>query len=471
MLKIYNTERRRKEVIAPREETGKLLIYTCGPTVYDYAHIGNFRTYVFEDILRRTIKYFGFPIRQVMNLTDVDDKTIKGAIHRGISLTEYTQIYKEAFFSDLKVLNIEPVEEYVSATDTIPEITQMIAVLLKKKLAYQSDDGSVYFNIDRFPSYGRLSHLKINKFAKNASPSGTLEDEYTQDSVSNFALWKAYDLRRDGDVYWESPFGRGRPGWHIECSAMAIKLLGETIDIHVGGVDNIFPHHENEIAQSEGYTGKTFVRYWIHVGHLIVDGRKMSKSFGNFYTLRDLIKKGYSGIELRYLLLKTHYRTQLNFTLEELEASRQALLRWRGCVERLRAIEGGSGGSLSAHVYQARTTFKKALGDDLNISMGLAAIFDLIKIVNTEIDSHNLSRNGAQEVLNLFEEVDVVLGVLPTEEGMNSIPRDIQEAFAKREAARTDKNWQEADKQREYIQMRGYTVEDDATKSTVKKQR
>jgi len=468
MLKMYNTENRSKEIIALRSGSSKLLIYTCGPTVYDHSHIGNFRTYVFEDILRRTIKYFGFSVRQVMNLTDIDDKTIKGATQLGISLKEYTKIYKKAFFSDLRMLNIESVEKYVSATDIIPEIIQMIALLLKKKLAYQSNDGSIYFNIDRFPSYGRLSHLKRNQYKEDAPLSGILEDEYTKDSISNFALWKAYNPVRDGEIYWESPFGRGRPGWHIECSAMAIKWLGETIDIHVGGVDNIFPHHENEIAQSEGYTGKHFVRHWIHVGHLIVEGKKMSKSFGNFYTLRDLIKRGYSGIELRYLLLKTHYRTQLNFTMGELEASRQALLRWNGCVARLRAVEGGNH-SLSEHIYRTRNTFREALANDLNISMGLAAIFDLIKVVNTEIDSHNLSKEGAQEVLKFFDEVDGVLGILPSKKETHFIPQDIQEALAKREAARADKEWHEADRQREYIQMRGYTVEDGATKSTVKK--
>ena len=467
MLKIYNTEKRTKDPIILPEGAKELFMYTCGPTVYNYAHIGNFRTYVFEDVLRRTIKYFGLPLKQVMNLTDVEDKTIKGAMEKGVPLSEYTQTYKDAFFADLKMLNIEPVEEYVSATDYIPEMIQMIETLLEKGLAYQGKDGGVYFSINKFPSYGRLSHLEIEELKEGASERVS-EDEYEKESACDFVLWKAYDPKRDGDVYWESPFGKGRPGWHIECSAMAIKLLGETIDIHVGGVDNIFPHHENEIAQSEGCTGKHFVRHWIHAEHLIVDGKKMSKSLGNFYTLRDLLEKGYTGPEIRYLLLNSHYRTQLNFTMQGLEASRQALSRWSACIDRLRAVEG-SGSSMADLITHTRSAFKEALADDLNISVALAALFDLLKTVNTHIDSSNVSKEGAQAVLKFLEEVDTVLGVLPLQQTSLAIPQDVQEAFEKRQAARKSKDWQEADKQRDYIQTQGYLIEDSPTGSKVRK--
>ncbi|MCB1080404.1 MAG: cysteine--tRNA ligase [Chlamydiia bacterium] len=466
MIKIYNTEKRTKEPIVLAEGSRELKMYTCGPTVYNYAHIGNFRTYVFEDLLRRTLKYFGFPLKQVMNLTDVEDKTIKGALEKGISLSAYTQIYKEAFFADLKVLNIEPVEEYPAATDYIPEMIHMIERLLEKGIAYQGKEGDVYFSIDKFPSYGRLSHLKIEELKEGASERVSA-DEYDKESASDFVLWKSYDPVRDGDVFWESPFGKGRPGWHIECSAMATKLLGKTLDIHVGGVDNIFPHHENEIAQSEGCTGEHFVRHWIHAEHLIVDGKKMSKSLGNFYTLRDLLDKGYTGPEVRYLLLSTHYRTQLNFTLQGLEASRGALSRWRAFIDRLRGAKGKGGAD--AVIQKARTDFNEALGDDLNISVALAALFDLLKTLNAQIDAEELSQEGAHAVLKFLQEVDHVLGVLPLQEEVLQIPQEIQDAFEKRQTARQNKDYREADKHRDYIQSQGYVIEDSPSGSRVKK--
>ncbi len=312
-------------------------MYTCGPTVYNFAHIGNFRTYVFEDLLRRTIKFFGFSINQVMNLTDLDDKTIKGAIDQKISLDAFTQPYKDAFFEDLSTLGIEKVEHYPEATQYIAEMITIIEKLLEKGVAYRSQDGSIYFAISKFPSYGRLSHLHLNELEVGASER-ILHDEYEKENASDFVLWKAYDPLRDGEIYWESPFGKGRPGWHIECSAMAMKLLGESIDIHVGGVDNMFPHHENEIAQSEAYSCCHFVRYWLHAEHLLVDHKKMSKSLGNFYTLRDLLAKGYTGKQVRYMLLATHYRTQLNFTFAGLDATRATLERFSDFIQRLRNV-------------------------------------------------------------------------------------------------------------------------------------
>ncbi len=335
-LKLYNTESRQKEELVPLD--GRCVrMYTCGPTVYNYAHIGNFRTYVFEDLLRRAIKFFGFSIKQAMNLTDIDDKTIKGALEKKISLDAFTRVYKDAFFEDLSTLGIEKVEYYPQATDFIPEMVTIIQKLLDTGVAYRGQDESIYFAISKFPSYGRLSHLHLDDLKAGASNRVAL-DEYDKENACDFVLWKAYDPIRDGDIFWESPFGKGRPGWHIECSAMAMKILGETIDIHVGGVDNIFPHHENEIAQSEAYSCKHFVKHWLHAEHLLVDHKKMSKSLGNFYTLRDLLNKGYTGPQVRYMLLQSHYRTQLNFTLSGLDGAAATLERLSDFVRRLHSI-------------------------------------------------------------------------------------------------------------------------------------
>lgn len=468
MLKIYDTETLEKKPIHLAKGETELKMYTCGPTVYNYAHIGNFRTYVFEDILRRTLKYFGYPLTQAMNLTDIEDKTIKGSLEKKIPLEEYTKIYKEAFFEDLKTLNVEPVEIICAATDYIPEMIQMIEKLIEKGIAYQGKDGSVYYSIKHFPSYGRLSHLKLEDLQEGASERVS-DDEYDKESASDFVLWKSYEKERDGDVFWESSFGKGRPGWHVECSAMATHLLGETIDIHVGGVDNIFPHHENEIAQSEGCTGKHFVRHWIHAEHLIVNGKKMSKSLGNFFTLRDFLDKGYTGPEIRYFLLATHYRTQLNFTLDGLKATRETLRRFSDFFDRLRSADG-SEISLDAYIEETNAAFKEALADDLNISVALAALFDFVKKTNALIDGQKISKEEAEKALTFFEELDTVLGVLPLKQESLEIPSEIQEAFEKRQAARAAKDWGEADKQRDFIQSQGYLIEDSPTASHVKKQ-
>ena len=465
-LNIYNTETREKEPITLAPNKSEIALYTCGPTVYNHAHIGNFRTYVFEDLFRRTLEFFGLKVKQVMNLTDVDDKTIKGALEKGVSLNEFTQTYKKAFFEDLKTLKIQKAHHYPSAVDYIPQMIAMIENLLKKGIAYQGKEGSVYFSIRHFPGYGKLSHLCMEELKAGASERVTT-DEYEKESVADFVLWKGYDSERDGDIYWESPFGKGRPGWHIECSAMATELLGETIDIHMGGVDNIFPHHENEIAQSEGCTGKTFSRYWVHAEHLIVNGKKMSKSLGNFFTLRGLLEKGHSGSEVRYLLMSTHYRTQLNFTLEGLNAARQSLQRLEDFVHRLRQVQSGKG--LSSQIEETKARFKTALADDLNISVALAALFDFVRHVNGEIDRQELSQEGASQVLAFLKNIDHVLGVIPLEEREEEVPVDIQEAFARRQEARAQKNWADADKERDYIQSKGYIIEDSPTGSRVKK--
>lgn len=464
MLKLYNTESREKEEIRPHE--GKIKMYTCGPTIYDFAHIGNFRTYVFEDLLRRAIQYFGFGIEQAMNLTDIDDKTIRGALQKKIPLKQYTEPFRKAFFDDLHALNIEKVEHYPAATDYIPEMIAMIETLIKKGFAYKSSNGSIYFSIRKFPSYGKLSHLNLSELKMNASGENEA-DEYDKDNIADFVLWKAYDPERDGEIFWESPFGPGRPGWHIECSAMATKLLGSTIDIHCGGVDNMFPHHENEIAQSECCSGHVFVRHWVHVEHLLVDHKKMSKSLGNFYTLRDLFKKRYTGPEIRYLLLSTHYRTQLNFTFAGLDAARASLQRVNDLVLRLRTIHEDL--PSSSVLEKADLRFKTALADDLNISAALAALFDLIRELNILCDEEQLGSHEAHEALQLLAHWDRVLGVLPLQKPAEEIPADLLGFLEQRETARKEKNWSLSDRMRDAILARGYLIEDTPQGARLKK--
>ncbi len=455
-LKLYNTESREKEVVRP-QHGGKIKMYTCGPTIYNFAHIGNFRTYVFEDLLRRTIQFFGFPIEQAMNLTDVDDKTMAGAIAQNVPLKTYTEPFRIAFFEDLKTLNIQPVEHYPAATDFIAEMIRLIQELLNKGIAYKGTNGSIYYSIRKFPTYGRLSHLKMDDLQENASGENEADEKA---EVSDFVLWKIYDPKRDGKIFWESPFGPGRPGWHIECSAMAMKLLGSTIDIHCGGVDNMFPHHENEIAQSEGCTGCRFVRYWLHAEHLLVDHKKMSKSLGNFYTLRDLLQRGYTGAEVRYLLLSTHYRTQLNFTFAGLEAARSSLQRIEDLIQRLRAIHGTVASSpVLDHLHKASHRFKAALADDLNISVALAALFDLVRELNGLCDEEKVGLSEAKKALQLLEQWDQVLAVLPLHK-KEEIPQDLLSFLAQREEARRTKNFKLSDQMRDEILSRGYLIED-----------
>ncbi len=466
-LTLYNTESREKEELKPID--GKTVrMYTCGPTIYDFAHIGNFRTYVFEDLLRRAIQFFGFPIEQVMNITDLDDKTIKGAIAKHIALKEYTEPYRIAFFEDLKTLNIEKIEHYPNATDYIPEMIELIQTLLHKKIAYVSPNGSVYFSIRKFPRYGRLSHLTLEELKVDASGDNEA-DEYGKENISDFVLWKAYDEERDGPIFWDSPFGLGRPGWHSECSAMAMKILGPSIDIHCGGVDNCFPHHENEIAQCECATGHRFVKIWLHAEHLLVDHRKMSKSLGNFYTLRSLLEEGFTGEEVRYLLLGTHYRTQLNFTKEGLFSARASLRRISDLVDRLRAVRGeGSGRGVEEILAKADIKFKEALADDLNISVALAALFDLIRELNSLADTNELSKAGAEIALHLLAQWDRVLGVLPLQQ-VHRAPQHLEQLLEEREVARKAKNWHLSDQLRDQILAAGYVIEDTASGARLKR--
>ncbi|NGX58344.1 MAG: Cysteine--tRNA ligase [Chlamydiae bacterium] len=471
-LVLFNTETRSKEPLIPLKNN-HISMYTCGPTVYDYAHIGNFRTYMFEDILRRTIKFLGMEITQVMNITDVDDKTIRGATKKGISLDEYTKPFLDAFFDDLDALNIERVEYYPAATDYIPQMIKMIEVLLEKGFAYKGKDGSVYYNIQKFPRYGCLSHLKLDELKTGASER-VATDEYDKEHVADFVLWKAYDPERDGTIYWESPFGQGRPGWHMECSAMATEILGETLDIHVGGVDNLFPHHENEIAQSEACSGKQFSKMWLHSEHLLVDSKKMSKSLGNFYTFRDLINKGYTAKQVRYMLLQTHYKTQLNFTLPGLEGAKGSLDRIQNFVERLQGIPetvqtGCHPEKFQAYLDGAFNFFAQSLADDLNISVALSAVFDLIRDINALCDSQEISYAQAQEVLELMAQFDTVLGVISFELE-EEYPKEVLQLVEQRQQARQSKDWGLADQIRDAIHEHGYTVEDTPTGPRLHKQ-
>ena len=468
-LKLYNSMTKKKEELRPIDGQ-HVKMYTCGPTVYHFVHIGNFRTFLFEDLLRRVIKFFGFKITHVMNLTDVDDKTIKGAIASQLSLDAFTRPYKQAFFQDLEVLNIEKAEHYPAATCYIAEMVKMIEVLLEKQIAYKGGDGSIYFSIQKFPSYGCLSHLKMEELRQGAS-NRNVSDEYEKESASDFVLWKSYDAKRDGEIFWESSLGKGRPGWHLECSCMAISLLGETIDIHVGGVDNLFPHHENEIAQSEAYSGKPFAKIWMHAEHLIVEGKKMSKSLNNFYTLRDLLEKGFTGAQIRYLLLQTHYKTQLNFTFEGLKAAQSSLQRLNAFVDRLKEIdqESSTGQKALLFIEKFLHQFTSALADDLNISVALAALFDFVREVNALCDAKQINEAEAKAVLAALKKIDGVLAIFDFKEDLQQIPEVVKEAFAKRRQGREQKQWQLADQLRELIESQGFFIEDRPQGARLKK--
>ena len=454
---FFNTLTRRKEKFVPLEK-GKVKMYTCGPTVYDFAHIGNFRAFVFEDLLRRWLEYCGYKVIHVMNITDVDDKTIAAARKKGISLREYTEHYTRAFFEDITALNIEKAHYYPRATEHIPEMVALIKKLLEKGYAYRGEDGSIYYAISKFKDYGKLSKIRV----KELKPGARVKvDEYGKEEAHDFALWKAWD-EEDGEVFWETELGKGRPGWHIECSAMSMKYLGETFDIHCGGVDNIFPHHENEIAQSEAATGKQFVRYWLHNEYLLVEGRKMSKRFGNYYTLRDLLAKGYDPKAIRYLLMSTHYRQQLNFTFEGLEAAKNAVDRLTNFVYRLLDADGeGCGEKIGSLMESVQKRFEEAMCDDLNIAVALAAIFNFVREVNKLMDDNKLSRGEAEQVYELMMRFDKVLGVIgEVKKEEEKLPKEAEELIRKREEARKVRDWETADKIRERLKAMGVIVED-----------
>jgi len=427
-------------------------MYTCGPTVYSHAHIGNFRAYIFEDLLQRHLESRGFKVERVMNLTDVDDKTIRGSRDANLPLREFTAPFKQAFFQDVDTLQIKRAEAYPAATEDrfLKDMILMIEKLIALGLAYQAEDKSVYFRINRFPEYGHLAHFDLSELR---STGRVKSDEYDKEHVGDFALWKAWD-DEDGDVWWESPWGRGRPGWHIECSAMATALLGEELDLHCGGVDNIFPHHEAEIAQSEGCSGKQFVRYWLHCAHLLVDGQKMSKSLGNFYTLRDVLAKGYSGREVRYALIRVHYRAPLNFTWEGMEEARQALTRIDEWLRRLR--EAAAKADAAEQINDDK--FGAALDDDLNISAALGHLFEQIRESNRELDA-GIAPARAKGLLEWWQRINQVLAFAAEEE---KLPQEIAQLVEERQQARLARDWRKSDELRQQLQARGWEVRDTA---------
>lgn len=457
-IKFFNTLGRRLEEFKP-VNAGEARMYTCGPTVYNYAHIGNFRAYVFEDLLRRTLKYFGYKVTQVMNLTDVDDKTIRDSRKQKMSLNDFTAIYKQAFFEDLKTLRIEPAEFYPAATDHINEMIAIIQSLLDQGFAYQAEDRSIYFSIAKFPDYGKLAKIDMEN---QRSGVRIKTDEYAKDSVADFALWKAWD-ENDGEVKWDSPWGPGRPGWHIECSAMSMKYLGKTFDIHTGGIDNMFPHHEDEIAQSEAANSCRYVNFWLHCEHLIINGEKMSKSAGNFFTLREMVEKGFNGREIRWVLLSAHYRKKLNFTFEACEQARMQLRRFSDFFMRLKELKqnGVASPQFAETLRQAADSFKAALGDDLNISEAFAVLFSLQREINRLLDENQINRADADAALELFRNFDTVLALLDVDAAAEGkVPAQILELAEKRRNARNTKNFATADAIRDELKNLGWMVED-----------
>ena len=455
-IQLFNTLTREKEKFIPIEH-GKVRMYTCGLTVYDFGHIGNFRTFVFEDLLRRWLEYRGFKVTQVMNITDVDDRTVTASRKKGIPLNEQTKPYVDAFFEDIATLNIERAEHYPRATEHIPEMVNLIERLMKNGYAYVGEDKSIYYDISKSKDYGKLSKVKLEELKAGA---GVKVDEYEKAEARDFALWKAWD-EQDGDVFWETSIGKGRPGWHIECSAMSMKYLGETFDIHTGGVDNIFPHHENEIAQSEAATGKRFVNYWLHSEHLLVEGKRMGKRYGNYYTVRDLTKLGHDPKAIRYLLLSTHYRQQFNFTFEGLEAAKNAIDRLTNFMHRLMDADGKDAGEkLRQLIERLQKDFGEAMDDDLNIPVALAALFDFVRETNSLLNNGMTSKQEAQEVYELMINLDKVIGILGSIKKEEKLPDEVIELINKREEARKAKDWKTADQIREQLRKMGIIIQD-----------
>lgn len=464
-LALYNTLTRRIEPFEPLAPP-RVTMYTCGPTVWNYAHIGNFRTFLFEDLLRRYLDYVGFSVFHVMNLTDVDDRTIKAAEEAGHSIAEHTKPFIDAFFADCEYLSILPADAYPRATDHVSEMIELVERLMAGGLAYRADDGSVYFAVDKFPSYGRLSRVQ----GRTLKPgSRVASDEYAKEDVRDFALWKAATPGDEATgAAWNAPFGRGRPGWHLECSALALSQLREhgggveTLDIHAGGVDLIFPHHENEIAQSEGATGKPFARWWLHGEFLTVQGTKMSKRFGNILTARDLKEEGVDPAAFRMLVFGTHYRQRLNFTDEGLAGSTEGVGRLAELRGRLReAAGGGEGGDAPAGVGELETEFRAALNDDLNAPNAVAAIFRFVRAANRELDRDRWRGPEAAAALAVLDRVIDVLQLYPAAvEVDEALEVWVRERIEARRAARVAKDYARADAIREQLTRRGIELED-----------
>jgi cysteinyl-tRNA synthetase len=454
MLKLRNTLTRAQEEFKPLEGN-TVRMYACGPTVYDYGHIGNFRTFVSVDVLRRYLKYLGYQVRHIMNITDVEDKIIRGMLAAGKSLDEYTEFFTQEFLKDSDALNIERSEVMPYATKHLSQMIEIMKRLVDGGHTYQSD-GSLYFSISSFPGYGKLSGLKLEG---NIAGARVDVDEYEKADARDFVLWKA--SKEEGEPRWQSPFGEGRPGWHLECSAMSMEYLGESFDIHCGGVDLIFPHHENEIAQSEGATGKPFVHFWVHTEFLLVEGEKMSKSKGNYYTVRQLIEQGYSPMAIRLLLLSVPYRTQLNFTLEGLRGQETALEGLRNFRRRVADFDAAHGSLPKAQeiTRRAREGFEAGMNDDLNTSKALAALFEFRREVNTAMDAGEFGAGDRTAVLELLARIDSVLGVLGDDQAQMLDP-EIETRIEDRNAARRARDFKLADQIRGELAERGIILED-----------
>ncbi len=440
-LTLFNSLSRQNELFVPLVDMN-VGMYSCGPTVYNYPHIGNYRAYITSDILKRYLTYRGYTVHHIMNITDIDDKTIRDSQKEGKSLKEFTEFYTKGFFADRDTLHILPPEKYTKATEYIPHMVRMIETLLEKGYAYKTEDGSVYFDIKKDAEYGKLSHFKLTDLKENAEGRLAKKDEYEKENASDFALWKAWD-ESDGEVFWETTLGKGRPGWHIECSAMSIDTLGEGFDIHTGGVDNIFPHHENEIAQSECATGKPFSKYFIHNEHLMVDGAKMSKSAGNFYTLRDLDERGIDAIAFRMWLMTAHYRTKTNFTLETVTGSQTALNRLK---ETLQGYDTEQGKIVESY----KETFISYMDNDLDTPKALALIWEIIK-------DPTLTPQDKRATIIDF---DRVFGLGLSEIHEEIIPEEVTRLAEERELARKEKEWQKSDDLRAQIESLGYEIKD-----------
>ncbi|MFC2169306.1 cysteine--tRNA ligase [Acidobacteriota bacterium] len=453
MLQFFNTLSGKIEPFNPIRP-GEIRLYTCGPTVYDYAHIGNFRAYIFEDLLKRFFLFMGYKVTHVMNITDVDDKTIKGAESDGVSLQEYTKKFIDAFFNDIKALRIDEADYYPRATDCIPGMVCMIKGLLQKGYAYEKE-GSIYFNIAKFPSYGKLSKINLEELR---SGERVESDEYEKENAYDFALWKK---KKEGEPFWETEIGPGRPGWHIECSVMSSEYLGSSFDIHCGGIDNIFPHHENEIAQSEAYFGKKFVNYWLHCHHLIVNGEKMSKSKGNQFTMQELLGKNVDTKVLRLMLLSTHYRKMLNFTFEALNQAKGSLQRIEDFLYELKShpFREGENKEISKLIEMTNKKFIQGLSDDLNISVALTSLFEMIKKANIQISREKILKKDAEKLYAFVKKIDEVLAVLPVDQ-KEKLPDEIMIKIEERQKARQENNFKMADQIRDQLIQQGILLED-----------
>ncbi len=457
-MKIYNTMTRQKEEFVPLEE-GKVSMYVCGPTVYNYIHIGNARPFVVFDTLRRYLEYKGFQVRYIQNFTDVDDKIINKAKEEGVSALEVSTRYIKEYYADADALHLERATVNPKVSETIPEIIDFISALVEKGYAYPVD-GDVYYSTRKFRDYGKLSGQNIDDLESGARIS---VDEKKQDPL-DFALWKA--RKEESEPAWESPWGMGRPGWHIECSAMSNKYLGATIDIHAGGQDLQFPHHENEIAQSEAYSGQKFVNYWMHNAYITIDSEKMSKSKGNFFTVRDILGK-YSGEDMRYFLLSGHYRSPINFSDELMEQSENSMARMHNAVSSLRHLEKkGADGPLTEEEDAAlkafqkhRSSFEAAMDDDLNTADAITAVFELIRDINVKT-AGGATKEFASLCRKMLQELAGVLGLLLEEDGEDEIPEEIRQLAAERQEARAARNYARADEIRDILKEKGYAVKD-----------